>query len=41
MARSITAEEKQYAQELLQRARRAMCLIADYDQARIDRLCQA
>lgn len=41
MARSITAEEKQYAQELLQRARRALCLIADYDQARIDRLCQA
>ena len=41
MARSITPEEKQYAQELLLRARRAMCLIADYDQARIDRLCQA
>ena len=41
MARSITPEEKQYAQELLERARRAMCLIADYDQARIDRLCQA
>jgi sulfoacetaldehyde dehydrogenase len=41
MARPITPEEKQYAQELLQRARRAMCLIADYDQARIDRLCQA
>jgi len=41
MARSITPEEKQYAQELLARARRAVCLIADYDQARIDRLCQA
>jgi len=41
MARSITPEEKQYAQELLQRARRAMCLISDYDQAQIDRLCQA
>ena len=41
MARPITPEEKQYAQELLARARRAMCLIADYDQARIDRLCQA
>jgi sulfoacetaldehyde dehydrogenase len=41
MARSITPEEKQYAQELLQRARRAMCLIEGYDQARIDRLCQA
>src|ERR1022692_1913205 len=41
MARLITPEEKQYAQELLQRARRAMCLISDYDQAQIDRLCQA
>lgn len=41
MARPITPEEKQYARELLDRARRAMCLIADYDQARIDRLCQA
>jgi sulfoacetaldehyde dehydrogenase len=41
MARLLTPEEKQYAQELLQRARRAMCLIESYDQARIDRLCQA
>src|SRR6185369_5983484 len=41
MARSITDEERRYAQELLQRARRAMDAIADYDQARIDRLCQA
>src|SRR5579864_7005941 len=41
MARSITPQEKQYAQELLERARRAMCLIENYDQARIDRLCQA
>jgi sulfoacetaldehyde dehydrogenase len=41
MARTITEEEKQYAQELLQRARRAMQCIADYDQAQIDRLCQA
>jgi sulfoacetaldehyde dehydrogenase len=41
MARSITDDEKRYAQELLQRARRAMDAIADYDQARIDRLCQA
>ncbi len=41
MARSITPEEKQYAQELLERARRATCLIENYDQARIDRLCQA
>ncbi|MEW5980071.1 MAG: aldehyde dehydrogenase family protein [Acidobacteriota bacterium] len=41
MARPITLEEKQQALELLRRARRAMELIADYDQARIDRLCQA
>src|SRR6266566_19689 len=41
MERSITEEEEQYAQELLQRARRAMCAIADFDQARIDGLCQA
>src|SRR5580704_17191529 len=41
MARSITGEERQYAQELLQRARRAMGAIADFDQASIDRLCQA
>ncbi len=41
MARSITAEEKQYAHELLARARRAMAAIEDYDQVRIDRLCQA
>ncbi|MBV8904105.1 MAG: aldehyde dehydrogenase family protein [Acidobacteriia bacterium] len=41
MPRPITPEEKHYAQELLERARRAMCLIESYDQARIDRLCQA
>jgi sulfoacetaldehyde dehydrogenase len=41
MARAITEDEKRYAQELLQRARAAMCLIKDYDQERVDRLCQA
>src|SRR5580700_6981276 len=41
MARSITEDEKRYAQELLERARRAMCAIKDYDQQRVDRLCQA
>jgi sulfoacetaldehyde dehydrogenase len=41
MAREITHEEKRYVQELLARARRAMDAIADYDQARVDRLCQA
>jgi sulfoacetaldehyde dehydrogenase len=41
MARAITEDEKRYAQELLQRARTAMCVIKDYDQQRVDRLCQA
>src|SRR5215469_13880031 len=41
MARGITEEEKQQAQELLQRARCAMRAIANYDQATVDRLCQA
>jgi sulfoacetaldehyde dehydrogenase len=41
MARAVADEEKQYAQELLQRARCAMRAIESYDQAAIDRLCQA
>jgi sulfoacetaldehyde dehydrogenase len=41
MARQITEQEQQYAQELLARARAAMKCIEDYDQARVDRLCQA
>jgi sulfoacetaldehyde dehydrogenase len=41
VAREITPEEKHYAQELLARARRAMDAIAGYDQAHVDRLCQA
>jgi sulfoacetaldehyde dehydrogenase len=41
MARAVTEEEKQYAQELLQRARCAMRAIENYDQQTIDRLCQA
>jgi sulfoacetaldehyde dehydrogenase len=41
MPRPITEEEKQYAQELLQKARAAMKAIEDYDQATVDRLCQA
>lgn len=41
MARSITVEEKQYAQELLDKARSAMSAIEEYGQAQIDRLCQA
>jgi sulfoacetaldehyde dehydrogenase len=39
--RSISAEESQLAATLLQRARGAMTAIADYDQRRVDRLCQA
>ena len=39
--RSITPDEKEYAAELLTRARRAQKLIESYDQARVDRLCQA
>ena len=41
MARAITEEEKAAAQALLQRARAAMAAISDYDQAAVDRLCQA
>ena len=41
MAREITPEEKQQAADLLAKARRAMDAIKDYDQAKIDRLCQA
>ncbi|MEW5721316.1 MAG: aldehyde dehydrogenase family protein, partial [Chloroflexota bacterium] len=39
--RPITPEEKAYADELLVRARAAMKQIENYDQARVDRLCQA
>ena len=39
--RSITPAETDLAQRLLQNARRAMAAIADYDQARVDRICQA
>ena len=41
MARPITEEEKAYARELLARARVAMKAIEDYDQAAVDRVCQA
>ncbi len=40
-ARSITPEEKAYAAELLNRARIAQKEVENYDQARVDRLCQA
>ncbi|MGD8523064.1 MAG: aldehyde dehydrogenase family protein [Desulfobacterales bacterium] len=41
MPRPITEEEKQYAQDLLQKARATMKTIEGYDQATVDRLCQA
>ncbi|UCH73508.1 MAG: aldehyde dehydrogenase family protein [Rhodospirillales bacterium] len=41
MAREITAEERQVAQELLARARAAMEAVSDYDQGQVDRICRA
>jgi sulfoacetaldehyde dehydrogenase len=41
MARTITEEEKQLAQDMLQKARAAMKALEPYDQAGVDRLCQA
>jgi sulfoacetaldehyde dehydrogenase len=39
--RTITAEETELARRLLANARRAMAQIDAYDQARVDRICQA
>src|SRR6187401_163048 len=39
--RTLSVEETAAAQELLQRARAAMAAVSDYDQATVDRLCQA
>ena len=39
--RPITNEEKTYVAELLERARTALKEVEHYDQARVDRLCQA
>ncbi len=39
--RTITPQESQHARELLANARCAMAAIAGYDQARVDRICQA
>src|SRR5262245_28956000 len=41
MARAITDEEKASAQALLERARAAMRAVDSFDQANVDRLCQA
>jgi sulfoacetaldehyde dehydrogenase len=40
-ARTITAEETDVAQELLETARRAMAQVAEYDQDTVDRMCQS
>jgi sulfoacetaldehyde dehydrogenase len=41
VARVITEQERQVAADMVARARAAMAEIADYDQARVDRLAQA
>jgi sulfoacetaldehyde dehydrogenase len=41
MARALTPEEADVARTAIASARRAMAAIADYDQAKVDRLCQA
>src|SRR5215467_900205 len=41
MARQVTDEEKRDVNSLMARARAAMKCIEDYDQAQVDRLCQA
>jgi sulfoacetaldehyde dehydrogenase len=41
MARPITDEEKELARNMLEKARAAMQAVAHYDQATVDRLCQA
>lgn len=41
MAKPITEEQKQEIREMLGKARAAMAAIESYDQARVDRLCQA
>jgi len=39
--KSITAEQEQELEEAFARARKALAIIEAYDQARVDRLCQA
>ncbi len=41
MARVLTPDEADVVRTAVARARQAMAAIADYDQARVDRLCQA
>src|SRR5690349_3893286 len=37
----ITAEQQEELDQVFERARRALAIIETYDQARVDRLCQA
>ena len=39
--KSITPEQQQELDEIFERARKALAIIETYDQARVDRLCQA
>ena len=39
--KSITEEQQQELDEVFARARKALAIIETYDQARVDRLCQA
>jgi sulfoacetaldehyde dehydrogenase len=39
--KSITPEQRQELDEAFERARKALAIIETYDQARVDRLCQA
>src|SRR5512132_1749132 len=39
--KGITEEQQQELDEVFQRARKALAIIETYDQARVDRLCQA
>ncbi len=41
MAKEVTPEDIQMIEELVAKARKAQAVIATYDQARVDRLCQA
>ena len=41
MAKEVTAEQIQMLEEMVARAQKAADIIATYDQARVDRLCQA
>ena len=41
MAKEVTPEQIQMLDEMVARAQKAADIIATYDQARVDRLCQA